>query len=123
MLPLLRFTGTKDVFSIIEAVTGVSDELGLTDEERSQLLPSGKNTIMRNRISWARTYMSKAGLIVRLSHNKWKITDEGLQALKENPEKINNRFLNNYQSFKKWREESSKKKGKKGNGGGLPPKN
>ncbi|TIS80315.1 MAG: hypothetical protein E5V89_04475 [Mesorhizobium sp.] len=36
---------------------------GLTAEEREQLLPSGKQHVLHNRIHWAKFYMSKAGLL------------------------------------------------------------
>lgn len=37
----------------------------LTEEERRGLLPSGQQTIINNRVGWARTYMVKAYKYVR----------------------------------------------------------
>jgi restriction system protein len=34
----------------------------LSEEDRNALLPSGKQTILSNRVHWARTYLDKAGL-------------------------------------------------------------
>lgn len=41
----------------------VANEFSLTDEERSELLPSGKQAMFDNRLGWTRTYLKKAGLI------------------------------------------------------------
>lgn len=46
-----------------EVVERLADLLGLTPEERGELLPSGKQTLFANRVHWAKTYLSKAGLI------------------------------------------------------------
>jgi restriction system protein len=60
------------------------------------LLPSGGQATFDNRVGWARTYMKKAGLLESPRRSYFKITDRGLQALKTNPESINNRFLQQY---------------------------
>jgi wyosine [tRNA(Phe)-imidazoG37] synthetase (radical SAM superfamily) len=54
----------------------------LTDDERSELLPSGQQPVFRNRLGWARTYMKKAGLLITPSRAKFVITDRGLSLLK-----------------------------------------
>jgi restriction system protein len=37
--------------------------LGLTNEERMELLPSGRHPIFDNRVAWAKTYLQQAGLL------------------------------------------------------------
>jgi Mrr N-terminal domain len=44
-----------------DMVQRLSDEFGLTPQEREQLLPSGRVPLMRNRVGWATTYL-KSGL-------------------------------------------------------------
>ena len=63
MLPLLRFAADGKEHPISEAITALSDEFGLSEEERSQTLPSGLQVVIANRIGWARTYIAKAGLL------------------------------------------------------------
>jgi restriction system protein len=58
MLPLLQFLGDRKEHSIQEAVDQVSDAFQLTDEERRQLLPSGNQEVIRNRIGWARSSLA-----------------------------------------------------------------
>jgi restriction system protein len=63
MLPLLKFAGDGEEHSLREAIEDLADEFSLTDEERKELLPSGRQATFDNRVGWARTYMKKAGLL------------------------------------------------------------
>ncbi|MGZ7344784.1 winged helix-turn-helix domain-containing protein, partial [Streptococcus pyogenes] len=46
-----------------DAINALADYFGLSEEEREEKLPSGKQTVIDSRVGWARTYLSKAGLI------------------------------------------------------------
>ena len=61
MLPLLRYAGDKEEHSIREATASLAAEFHLTEQERKELLPSGRQAIFRNRVGWARTYLKMAG--------------------------------------------------------------
>jgi len=64
MLPLLRFTEEKgDETSTTEAVEVLAKELGLTDDDLKEMLPSGIQSTFVNRVGWASTYMKKASLL------------------------------------------------------------
>jgi restriction system protein len=65
MRPLLAFASDGSEKNINDAIKGIANQLKLTAEERSQLLPSGKQPIFANRVHWARTYLDKAGAIRR----------------------------------------------------------
>lgn len=43
-----------------DVVERLANQLGLTAEERAELLPSGKQTLFANRVHWAKTYLGKA---------------------------------------------------------------
>lgn len=45
------------------AAEKIVDRLGLTEDEREEMPPSGKQRLLHNRVHWAKFYMSKAGLI------------------------------------------------------------
>lgn len=75
----------------------------LSESELSELLPSGRQTIFLNRLSWAGTYLSKAGLTTKPSRGTFVITAEGLKVLDENPDIIDADFLSRYESFRAFR--------------------
>jgi restriction system protein len=84
MLPLLEFAEEQKVeVSTGDAVEALGSRLGLTDDDLKEVLPSGVQRTFVNRVSWAATYMKKAGLpgthSPRLlsNHSAWKGTSQG----------------------------------------------
>jgi restriction system protein len=99
MLPLLKLLADKGEHSLQEADDILSKQFNLTEKERGELLPSGQQPVFRNRLGWARTYMKKAGLLATPQRAKFKITDRGLELLRENPNEITAQILTRYQEF------------------------
>jgi restriction system protein len=104
MLPLLRFLADGKEHSLQEAVDHLSEEYRLSAYERQQLLPSGQQTIIRNRVGWARTYMRKAGLIDPVRRGSFKLSEKGKAVLDQDPERINVHFLEQFPEFVAFRE-------------------
>jgi restriction system protein len=99
MLPLLRLAGDGQEHKFSEAMESLAKEFGLSELERDELLPSGAQTKFGNRVGWARTYMTKAGLLVSPGRGRFKITERGLGVLKTNPERISAKSLRQYPEF------------------------
>ena len=75
---------SKEVKDTVAGVFSVSEK------ERAELLPSGKQQLFDNRIGWTRTYLKKAGLVQSPSRGIYVITPAGRQVLNENPPQIDN---------------------------------
>jgi restriction system protein len=100
MLPLLRFAAQKGTeTSTSEAVEALSKELGLTEDDLKEMLPSGIQSTFVNRVGWASTYMKKAGLLEATRRGFYQITDRGRDLLKNQPETINVKLLKQYPEF------------------------
>lgn len=99
MYPLLHAIADGQEHSVRDIVVNLSDQLGLTAEERQQMLPSGQQSIVSNRVGWAKTYLKKAGLLDNPKRGRVRITKAGLDALSQNSNTIDNTFLNRYPSF------------------------
>src|SRR4051812_35937784 len=97
MLPLLRVAADGQEHSLRGTIEQLAEEFHLSNEERKELLPSGGQATFDNRVGWARTYMKKAGLIESPRPGYLKITDRGLEVLKQDPKEINVKFLEQYQ--------------------------
>jgi len=106
-LPLLQFASDRKVHSIREAIDTMSHQCDLTDEERKALLPSGTQRIVDNRIGWARTYLTKAGLLETPKRGLFQITDAGKALLATNPPELKINTLMQYESFREFREGKS----------------
>lgn len=59
MLPLLELLSDRKEHELQDLIKILSDKFNLTEEERNELLPSGNQEIINNRVGWARTYLKK----------------------------------------------------------------
>ena len=98
MLPLLKRAALGEV-RVLDAEKQVGEELGLTPEERAQLLPSGKQRVLHNRAHWAKFYLMKAGLVSFPKRGTFVATDTGRELLARKPSEINVEMLRQYPSF------------------------
>lgn len=105
MLPVLRLFGAG-AKNVAECVPRIRDEFGISDEESQELIPSGRITVLQSRTHWARTYLSKAGLLYSPSRNLHVITDKGRSLLERNPARIDNALLGEFDGFSDWVERS-----------------
>ena len=104
MLPLLRKYADGATHSISEVTSALAKEFKLTDDELRQLIPSGRQSLFYNRVAWARTYISKAGLLSTSKRGHFCITPAGSKVLKEKVDRIDARFLRQFPSFMEFKE-------------------
>lgn len=104
MYPFLKIMEDGQEHSLRETCTRLADEFNLTEQEREELLPSGKQRILYNRVGWARTYLKKAGLINTVRPGIFVITEQGRRIL-DDPSitAINNAFLMQFQEFRQFK--------------------
>jgi len=103
MLPLLRFAKDGNEHSLREAIEGLSEQFGLTETEKNELLPSGQQPRFDNRVAWARSYMSKAALLESTRRGHFRITQRGRDILSKNPRDINVKYLEQFPEFVEFR--------------------
>ena len=60
-----------------EVRTVIARELGISDAEQSEPLPSGVQTRFENQVHWARFYLAKAGYIDSSQRGVWTLTEKG----------------------------------------------
>ena len=99
MLPVLRLSSDQKEHKFRTTVDELADEFGLTDEERTELLPSGNQAVFNNRVGWARSYLKQAGLLASPKRGYFNITSQGIELLSENPKLINISVLERYPEF------------------------
>jgi restriction system protein len=107
MLPALQTIGQRyDEISIAGLEEEVGKALRISPEERQVRLPSGNQTLFGNRLNWARSYLSKAGLIELPRRGYCRATDRGRELLAEGPIEIDLGLLERYPEFVAWRSQS-----------------
>lgn len=104
MLPLLKLLSDQKPWRIRDTIDILAKEFNLSDEDLTAMLPSGRAPLFYNRVAWARTHMSKAGLITSPTRGIIQITERGLQLLAENPATISTKSLGRYPEFMAFRD-------------------
>src|ERR1700675_2030882 len=99
MLHLLGLASDGAEHTLKDAVPALADIFHLTTAERTELLPSGQQAILNNRVAWAKTYLKKAGLLEAPRRGVFVITDRGKQVLAKNPPKIDLKLLEQFPEF------------------------
>jgi len=104
MLPILKIAGDGQEHRISDVVDQLARGFQLTEEERQQLLPSGKQTTFANRVHWAKTFLSQAGLLEATKRAHFRIADRGRKVLAQGPSRIDNEYLSQFTEFIQFRE-------------------
>lgn len=99
MRPVLSTVADGTPLALSELRERIANQFQLSEEEHSERLPSGKQTVINNRVGWARTYLNKAGLLSIPSKGMVQITERGLEALNNGPARITVSWLKQYPEF------------------------
>lgn len=99
MLPVLTVLADQGSMKTSECAERVATKLGLSEEDRLVMLPSGSQRLIVNRTGWAAWYMMQAGLVSRPSRGVIQATEEGKLLLAKKPPVINNKLLQTYPLF------------------------
>jgi len=93
MLPLLKFASDGKEHSLSEASEALSHHFSITESDRREMLPSGRQTRFNNRVAWANVYLRKSGFLESTRRGRFKITERGQEILRSNPARIDVKFL------------------------------
>jgi len=90
-----------------DVINQLAVKFNLTDEEKAETLPSGKQSILDNRVGWARTYLTKAGLLEVTRRAHFIITTRGIQAVQDSNAVIDNKYLKKFDEFIAFKEQKN----------------
>lgn len=99
MFPILRIASDGTEHSTGEVHDTLAEQFGLSEQDKNELLPSGTQTKLKNRVSWAVIYLTKAGLLERPGRGRFRIAERGLKVLSSKPSEVSTRFLKQFPEF------------------------
>jgi len=108
MLPLLKLASDGHEHKTTEAIDTLADQFNLNDAEREHMLPSGTQTQLYNRVTWALTYLTKSLLLDKSARGRFKIAPRGGEVLKQNPARLDNAFLMQFDEFRAFKQKKNK---------------
>ena len=106
-VPLLAICADEQTHSLSEVHDTLALHFKLNQEEKNELLPSGKQTIFRNRVGWAKTYLVKAHVLESTGRAIFRITPRGQKLHAQSLEHINAQVLSQYEEFKAFQGKSN----------------
>lgn len=106
MLPTLTLASDGQVHTLAEAREVLAADFNLSDADRVELLPSGRQRRFDNRVAWAKVYLEQAGLLSSPKRAHFVITDRGSKLLAECPDRIDIGILERFDEFREFRSAS-----------------
>ena len=107
VLPLLRAISDGKEHTMASIISAVSDDLGLSEKQRNEKMPSKRKrriTYVYHRLGWAKTSLQRAGLLEMPNRGYAKITQQGLDVLKDPPDEISRKYLQRFESYREWKD-------------------
>jgi len=84
--PILRFLAKHpEGVPAKMAHDAAADALGLTPEEKAEMLTSGSQQVYKNRAGWAHDRLKRAGLSSSPKRGNWKLTPQGATFVAQHP--------------------------------------
>lgn len=111
MYPLLQYVKDGKEYNVKDISDKIRDQhFNLTNEEKLEKVSNGY-TRFHDRLMWARTYLSKAGLVLNTRRGFIKVTNQGLKILKSksSTEEISLDNLAQYDNFLEFKNGKKKK--------------
>jgi restriction system protein len=99
MRPLLAHHADGEEHEIAATRAALANHFQLTEDDRTERIPSGRVTYLQNRVGWAATYLFRAGLLERPRRAHYRITPRGRTVLEQQPEMVNLAVLRQFDEF------------------------
>lgn len=103
MRPVLDYAAAHDECRLRDVYEAMADRFELTDDDRRELLPSGRQPLFQNRIAWAVTHLKKANLLEPRSRGVFAITERGRAVLENIGDEVTLADLNQFEEFREFR--------------------
>lgn len=112
MRPVLDVHADGGPHAAAEVRDRVAAALGVTEDDRKVMLPSGGQPLFSNRVAWAVTHLAQAALLERPARGITQITDRGQQVLRDHPQRVDMGILGGFPEYVEFRNRTRERKGK-----------
>ena len=92
-LPLLKLYSDNKEYYIKDTIVKLVDHFSLTEEEKTEWLPSGRESVFENRVRWANWHLTKEGFVIRIRRGHFKIAKMGIKLLTQNSIEISEELI------------------------------
>src|SRR6187402_3091525 len=99
MLPILKVASDDAEHTMASAMDELAAQFKISAEDQADLLPSGTQTRLYNRVTWAITYLAKSLLLTKSGRGRFRIAPRGKEVLAKNPTRIDAKFLDQFPEY------------------------
>jgi len=117
MSPALKIASDGKEHGVREITERLAVQARLSEQEKAELLPSGRRAKFANRVGWALTHLKKAKVLDSTERGKWQITQRGVKLFEENPTGVDNDVLSQFPEFREFKQWTT---AEETTGAGLP---
>jgi len=103
MRPMLVLLADGQEQTLTQLRGALAEQFQLTQAEIEELLPSGRQTRLANRVTWAANYLYRCGLLDRPRRSIYRITDRGRALMTANPERVDLSVLAQFPELQEFR--------------------
>lgn len=100
MLPVLQLFSDNNIHTTSECMKTAINYFKLDESDIKLTVPSGKQTLVANRVYWSLTYLKKSLLLETERRGVYKITKRGSQLLETKPNRIDKKLLSQYEEYR-----------------------
>ena len=107
MLPALKalIQGEDTPVAKIRERIAIAERLSADDVR--EMLPSGGQSVLVNRVSWAVWHLEHARLLERIRRGVYRLTQDGERLLARTPSRIDMKLLNQYPAYVEWKPQAN----------------
>ena len=101
-LPILQLLADQKEHTLRKTIEFIANEFNMSKEDKMQLNPNGSHQTIYIRITWAVSELRNALLLENIKNKRgiFKITQRGLNVLKEKPEVLDAKFLKRFPEYR-----------------------
>jgi restriction system protein len=111
MLPMLQLASDGSVHTLAESREKLAEHFALSEADRGEILPSGRQRRFDNRVAWAKVYLERGGLISSPRRAHFAITDRGREVLGRGVSRVDIAFLEQFEEFASFRNAGGRAEG------------
>ena len=108
--PLLDIAADGKIHSVKEAREIIATQFRMTEEDMSDMLPSGTQSKFDNRVAWAKSYFIQAKILESPKRGCFVITQRGLELFQQKHDRIDIKVLSQYPEFVQFHAGNKKEK-------------
>ena len=102
MLPALRALAGESEVRLVDVRSRIAEAERLTPDDLREFLPSGRQSVFANRVSWALTHMERAGLVARVRRGVYRTTPDGEKTASDAPGRLDMKTLARHAGYADW---------------------